>query len=66
MKICFFIFGHAGSSLLCGLSLVVAAGGCSLAAVLRLLTAVLRLLTAVAPPVAEYGCSGFSSYGARA
>ena len=59
MKICFFVFGHAGSSLLCGLSLVVAAGGCSLAAVLR-------LLTAVAPPVAECGCSGFSSSGARA
>ena len=47
MKIYFFIFGRAGSSLLCGLSLVVAGGGCSLAAMLRLLTAVLRLLTAV-------------------
>ena len=47
MKIYFFIFGHAGSSLLCGLSLVVAGGGCSLAAMLQLLTAVLRLLTAV-------------------
>ena len=43
-----FIFGYAGSSLLCGLSLVVTSKGSSL-------VAVRGLLTAVASPLMEYG-----------
>ena len=39
------IFGCAGSSLLCGLSLVVVSGGYSLAAVQRLLIEVTSLVT---------------------
>lgn len=40
----FFIFGYAGSSLLCGLSLAEEIGGYSLAAVLGFLTAVASLV----------------------
>ena len=39
-----FVFGHAGCSLLCGLSLVVVSGGYSLAAVRRRLIVWLLLL----------------------
>ena len=48
LKIFFINFGCLGSSLLCGLCLVVASGGCSLVVVLRLLIAVTSL-------VAEHG-----------
>ena len=46
-----FIFGRAGCSLLRGLSLVAASGGCSLAAVCGLLIAVTPLLQSRGPGV---------------